>query len=158
MTYLAVYPVTIAAFMTLARVSRSRLWANALALACLVLAVREVPARPAPIVRRDLWTAGQWARMSARPECVDYLVANAQTAYWLHLAVLGNARSVARSTDEATYDTQASFARWLTDAGGAPFAIARASTLPAEIRQRAQVVFRAGDALVLSRPAACAEP
>lgn len=160
MTYLAVYVVTAAAVVALATMSRSRVWAAAVVTGLLAFAVREswaTPA-PAPVVRRDLWLAGEWTRGHAAPGCVDYLVANEYTAYWLHLAVLGNARSVARSTDQATYDTQASFSRWLTDDGGPPFAIARASLLPAEIRDRFPVVFRSGDAVVLSRPTPCATP
>ena len=158
-TYLAIYPLAMAAVIALARVSRTRSWAVAVAAMSIALAVREVAAMPpaAPTVRRDLWAAGEWARAHTSPACVDYLVANEYTAYWLHLAVLGNARSAARSTDQGTYDTQASFARWLSDAGGAPYAIARASALPAEIRDRFPAVFREGDAVVLSRPADCAE-
>ena len=52
-------------------------------------------AHPPPVVSEDLYVAGRWARAQLESACVDYLVPHADTAYWLHLAVLGNPRSSA---------------------------------------------------------------
>jgi hypothetical protein len=59
--------------------------------------------------------------------------------------------------DNDTYLTQPSFARWLVDDGGPPYAIARWSVLPVEIRDRVKVLYRVGDAAVISRPTRCGE-
>ncbi len=44
----------------------------------------------------DLYAAGKWLRANGGAACADYLVADAETAYWLHLAVLGNPRASER--------------------------------------------------------------
>jgi hypothetical protein len=158
MVYLAVYPITAAAFIGLAGFLRAR---TALLLTSVLLVAaagtqwwthENAPA----IVSRDLWAAGTWARQHVPRSCVDYLVANEYTAYWLHLSVLGNPRSAARSADDDLYRTESSFARWIRGEGP-PYAIARVSVLPREIRERVDIIFRDGDAAVLRRPGVCLE-
>ena len=66
-----------------------------------------------PVVSNELFAAGLWARTHVPVGCVDYLVGNEYTAYWLHLAVLGNPRISSRTGDDDTFLTQPSMARWL---------------------------------------------
>jgi hypothetical protein len=157
MLYLAVYPLTAAATLAIARALTKPRWAALAAVAMLAISGRHIAVmkKPVPIVARDLWSAGLWARAHAPAACVDYLVGNEYTAYWLHLAVLGNPRSAARSTNNDTYSTSASFARWLTDDIGAPYAVAKWSLLPADIRDRVKVLHRVGDAAVIARSTSC---
>ena len=153
MMCLAVYPIIAAAMLavtTLARTPRT------MAIPAIVLVALSVSAAsrlslPSPVVTRDLWAVGSWARENLPPACIDYLVGNEYAAYWLHLAVLGNPRAATRSTQDDTYLTQPSISRWLVDDGGVPYAIARPSTLPAEIRDRTRVLHRQGDASVITR-------
>jgi hypothetical protein len=101
-------------------------------------------------VDRDLHAVGQWARTHLAPSCVDYLVGNEYTAYWLHLAVLRNERMAPRSADNDLYLTASAFARWIEGRATAPYAIARLSVLPAEIRERLRVLHLAGDAAAVA--------
>jgi hypothetical protein len=157
MMYLAIYPIVAAGVVAVSPVLRSRLSSSAIALLCVLAAGRHIALLPrvTPTVSRELWDAARWVRDRAPANCVDYLVGNEYTAYWLHLAVLRNPRADARSTNSGTYETQASFARWLVDTGGARYAIARLSIVPREIRDRVHVAYRSGDAAVLSRAGAC---
>jgi hypothetical protein len=153
MMYLAVYPMVAAAILAVTSLART---GRAMAIPAIVLAALSVSAAwglkaPSPVVSRDLWAVGSWARENLPPACIDYLVGNEYTAYWLHLAVLGNPRADARSSDDNTYLTQPSFSRWLVNDGGVPYAIARPSILPAEIRERTRVLHREGDAWVIAR-------
>jgi hypothetical protein len=106
--------------------------------------------RLAPVVSTNLFEAGQWARAHVPVDCVDYLVGNEYTAYWLHLAVLGNARASARSGDDDTYAAPASFGRWLVP-GPPRYAIANLEVLPAEIRNQVDIMTQIGDAAVIQR-------
>lgn len=159
MTYLAVYPAAAAAIVGARRLASSKAtiarapsiaWAAAGLL--LVATVRELPAPgDSPrIVSNDLWAAGRWARDHLPRHCVDYLVGDEYTAYWLHLAVLGNSRAASRSADNDTYLTGPSFARWIT-AEGPPYAIARLDRLPAEIHDEVEIRQRFGGAAVIAR-------
>jgi hypothetical protein len=157
MMYLAIYPIVAAAMVAASILLRSRVWSAALALFVVVAATRQIAAMPPlrPTISRELWQAALWIRDRAPANCVDYLVGNEYTAYWLHLAVLRNPRADVRSTDDATYETQASFGRWLVDAGGPRYAIARLSILPRDIRDHVDIRHQSGDAVVLSRAGAC---
>jgi hypothetical protein len=46
--------------------------------------------RPAPAITEDTYRAGLWARDHSQTNCIEYLVPQDSTSYWLHLAVLGN--------------------------------------------------------------------
>ena len=154
MAYLAVYPVVAAAALAVNRISRRHaVIAWVIAAATLTFAVDDLreKRRQEPIVTPDLYAAGVWAREHFAPEQIDYLVANEYTAYWLHLAVLRNPRMSERTADNDLYRTEAAFARWIEDAGGANYAIARPSVLPSEIRERTRVLYQAGDAAVIER-------
>lgn len=103
-----------------------------------------------PAVSAPLEQAGQWARANVPPACVEYLVDSDETAYWLHLAVLGNPRIDARSVDETTYQPGAAMIRWLTP-GGLPYAIADLNTIPRGVRDELDVVAGFGTAVVAQR-------
>ena len=95
--------------------------------------------RPIPVVDLDLNAAGQWLRANGGATCSDYLVADAETAYWLHLAVLGNPRSAERMRELDRYEPRAAMAPWIT-AEGRSYAIADLRLLPDEVRSRVQIV------------------
>ena len=106
-----------------------------------------------PVVSNDLAAAGLWARAHVPVGCVDYLVANEYTAYWLHLAVLGNPRISPRTGNDDTFLTQPSMARWLAP-GSPQYAIANLAILPAEIVGDVNVLRQFGQAAVVERRAA----
>ena len=157
MVYFAIYPIAILAAYALARMSRGARahepigWLIAALL--MVIAVRPGLAAPReiPVVDLDLNAAGQWLRANRGATCSDYLVADAETAYWLHLAVLGNPRSSERMRELDRYDPRAAMAPWITTEGRR-YAIADLRLLPAEIRSRVQILEQIGNAAVITRP------
>jgi hypothetical protein len=178
MVYLAIYPLAVAGAVGVAAlwrvvIRRAGALANAVGLArptalvwalvalfgiVVVRSVAAVP-RPTPTISEPLLQAGRWARAHINPGCVDYLVADGYSAYWLHLAVLGNARSASRSIDNDTYEPRQAIIRWI-EPGGLPYAIVEAfSALPKDIRDSVDVVARFGPAAVVKRrgPATCAQ-
>jgi hypothetical protein len=78
--------------------------------------------------------------------------------YWLHLAVLGNARVSARTGDPDTFVPARAVARWI-EPGGLPFAIAHIPTLPKEVLNDVDVLEQFGAAAVVLRrgPSFCAD-
>jgi hypothetical protein len=83
-------------------------------------------------------------------DCVDYLVGNEYTAYWLHLAALGNARTSPRTADDNTFLSQPAMARWLVPEGPA-LCHRRPSHRPAEVRRDVDVIHQTGHAAVIAR-------
>ena len=116
----------------------------------------EVARHPATSI--SLEQAGQWARAHVPIKCVEYLVGSGDTAYWLHLAVLGNARQGARTADSATYELTPALVRWLTP-GGLPYAIVDFASIPSGIRDELDLVARFDGAGVAKRrgPSTCDE-
>jgi hypothetical protein len=167
MTYLAIYPAIALAVLAIGTLlnaaaiasqmsGTSRLphvlaWAVVLGLGVVVLRDRATSPKPLRIVSEDLEQAGRWARDHVPPGCVDYLVANDNTAYWLHLAVLGNPRISERTADDDTFFTQPSMARWLAPNRQPTYAIADLSILPAEIRGDVDFLQQFGSAAVIAR-------
>jgi hypothetical protein len=172
MVYLAIYPLAVAGAVVVGAAWRA-IWRRpegpaprtALAWSLVALVgiaiartVWAVP-RPTPTISQSLLLAGQWARANAPPACVDYLVEDSYSAYWLHLAVLGNARDTPRSLLNGTYEPRTALIRWV-EPGGLPFAIADDFlALPKDIRDGVDIVARFGPAAVVRRrgPAACAQ-
>jgi hypothetical protein len=160
MTYLAIYPLAILAAYALTGASHSRASTPHLReplgwlIAALLLIVAVRPAltasRPVPVIDLDLNAAGQWLRANAGATCSDYLVTDAETAYWLHLAVLGNPRSGERMRELDRYEPRAAMAPWIT-ATGQRYAIADLRLLPDEVRSRVQIVKEFGHAAVIAR-------
>jgi hypothetical protein len=128
-------------------------WATVAIIGVLVVRPLLAEPRPIPVVARDFYDAGQWARANVGSSCVDYLVADAYTAYWLHLAVLGNPRASARTAEVDKHDARAAMARWIP-ADGLPYAIADLTLLPDEIRSRVTLLKQFGHAGVIARPGA----
>jgi hypothetical protein len=166
MVYLAIYPAAVLAAVAIAAAERSLMrrgerresrgaagWIVATVL--LVIAVRPALTAPraVPVLDLDLYRAGKWTRANIGQSCVDYLVGDAETAYWLHLAVLGNPRASARMQEIDVYDPRAVMGTWIT-AEGRPYAIADARQLPDEVRSRVETVNTFGDAVVLRRKTA----
>jgi hypothetical protein len=156
MFYLAIYPMAVLAAVGLARAARAARLPDALgwALAALLMIVVVRPAlvapRSVPVVSDDLYAAGKWLRANGGSTCADYLVADAETAYWLHLAVLGNSRSSPRMQEVDRYEPRAAMAPWIT-AAGRDYAIADLQLLPDEIRTRVDVAAQYGSAAVIKR-------
>ena len=106
----------------------------------------------------SLYQAGRWAREHAPdPSCIDYIVADNHTAYWLHLAVTGNRRMSARTADDRTFETRDEILRWIRPEG-LPYAVADLATIPKDVLDEHEEVARFGSAVVIRRrgPSACA--
>jgi hypothetical protein len=156
MVYLAIYPMAVLGAIGIARIAgavRAPLPAAWLIAAALLIAAVP-PALNAPrvvaVVNDDLYAAGKWLRANGGSACSDYLVADAETAYWLHLAVLGNPRAAERMQEVDRYDPRTAMAPWITSAGRA-YAVADLRLLPAEIRSRVDVAAQFGSAAVIKR-------
>ena len=172
MAYLAVYPLAVLAACGIGVMLTVRMRPPAeaggfAAAVCWVLLIVVAAAareqwqtlRPRPaIVSRDLDIAGRWARANIEAACFEYLVPNADTAYWLHLAVLGNPRLTARAGDNATFDPSRNVLRWLQP-GGLPYAIVHLPTASKDVFQDADRLEEFGTAAILRRtgPASCPE-
>lgn len=155
MVYLAIYPMAVLGAIAMSRVAGVTGGGDPAGwvLAAVLLAIAARPAlsapRPIPVVSADLSAAGQWLRLNGGASCSDYLVADAETAYWLHLAVLGNPRSSARMHDIDLYDPRAAVAPWIT-AEGRRYAIADLRLLPDEVRSRVRLAAQFGTAAVIT--------
>lgn len=155
MIYLAIYPMAVLGALAIARlagISRITETIGWVAAAALLLAARPAlnAPRPVPVVDGDLQAAGKHVRAQGLAACTDYLVADAETAYWLHLAVLGNPRSSARTAEVDRYDPRAAMAPWIT-ATGRSVAIADLRLLPDEVRTQVDVTAQFGHAAVITR-------
>jgi hypothetical protein len=171
MAYLTVYPLAAAGavalargwqaqpgFLPMRRGSKWLPWALAvLAMAGAGLWTARAPRR-LPTVTEDLFLSGQWARANVQPACVDYIVRDENTAYWLHLAVLGNRRISARTADDSTFSTTAAIVRWI-EPGGLPYAIVDLGTIPKNVLAETEPLARFGSAAVVRRrgAAVCAD-
>ena len=108
MFYLAVYPLMVGAALMIAagwraaagalRLSEARTarlaWVVAGAVAIAVARPLVARPRPRPIVSQPALEAAEYARARMPPACIDYLVVDGYTAYWLHLAVFGQPRAL----------------------------------------------------------------
>lgn len=157
MVYLAIYPAAVLAALALTRVGQSvgdRIapvgWVIATILLLTVVQPAMTAPRTAPVINLDLYAAGQWTRANIGQTCVDYLVADAETAYWLHLAVLGNPRASERMVEIDRYEPRAAMGPWITSEGRS-YAIADLRLLPDEVRSRVEIVRTFGAAAVIKR-------
>jgi hypothetical protein len=157
MSYLAIYPMAVGGATVLASVTQSLRpfgrysWLPVILV--VLVAGRAIAFAPAvhPVVTQPVFLAGSWARTQLPADCIDYLVADGYTAYWLHLAVLGNPRAAGRSLDDATFDPKKALVRWILP-GGLRYAIADDfDRLPRDIRSNVDVLARFGPAAVVQR-------
>ena len=126
-------------------------WATVLVLAFAAVRSATRMPRPKPAVSQRLFQAGEWARTNLKPECVDYIVDDAYSAYWLHIAVLRNARAAPRSTDDDTYVPERQRVRWVVP-DGLPYAIAEDfDRLPRDVRSNVDIVARFGQTAIIKR-------
>ena len=85
------------------------------------------------------------------PACIDYLVVDGYTAYWLHLAVYGQPRASGRATDDDTFIAHKGLVRWILP-NGLPLAVTDDfDALPRDIRMNVDVLARFGRAAVIKR-------
>ena len=157
MVYLAIYPAAVLAALALTRVGQivgDRIatvgWVIATILLLTVVQPAMTAPRTVPVINLDLYAAGQWTRANIGQTCVDYLVADAETAYWLHLAVLGNPRASERMVEIDRYEPRAAIGPWITSEGRS-YAIADLRLLPDEVRSRVEIVRTFGAAAVIKR-------
>jgi hypothetical protein len=157
MIYLAVYPVAVLATVAVGGMldawpRRANLIAATAAAAVAVIASRNVGPMPAPpvMVSMDLVQAGRWARDSLPVPCVDYIVRDAETAYWLHLAVMGQPRSSPRTDSIDGYRSNRVIGYWI-EGGSLPYAIAEARLIPREVRETTTIIHRVGEAAIIER-------
>ena len=126
-------------------------WAVAVLLGLFIARHVSAAPPPKPIVAESVYLAGSWARAHVDPACVDYLVADGNTGYWLHLAVLGNPRPTRRMADKDTFEPKKAVIRWLYP-GGLPFAIVGdVNALPRDVRDNFDVLARFGSSAVVKR-------
>ena len=152
MVYLAIYPAAVLAAVAVAKVDSKNVlgWLIAAVLILVVARPALMAPRPVPIVTLDLYDAGKWTRANIGQTCVDYLVGDAETAYWLHLAVLGNPRGSERMLEMDRYQPRSAVGPWIT-AEGRSYAIADLALLPDEVRSRVDMVRTFGTAAVIKR-------
>jgi hypothetical protein len=164
MFYMLLYPQAVGVGLTVGTIWRRlaggyevRKLAWALALIAAILVARPLVGAPKslivakhPATSVELEQAGKWVREHGDPHCVEYLVGDDDTAYWLHLAVLRNPRRGARTGDNATYELNPALVRWLTP-GGLPYAIADLKVLPTDIKNGSDIVAQFGPAAVIKR-------
>ena len=153
MVYLAIYPAAVLAAVAMANPERAWLarrrepgeskgalgWIIAALLMILVARPALNAPRVIPVVDLDLYEAGKWTRANVGQTCVDYLVGDAETAYWLHLAVLGNPRASDRMIEIDRYDPRTAAGPWITSESRS-HAIADLRLLPDEVRSRVEVI------------------
>ena len=173
MFYLAVYPLTVGAALVVAaswRVAARALripdkragrlaWVLAAVVAVAVARPLAATPRPRPIVTQPVLEAAVWARARMPAECIDYLVADSFTAYWLHLAVFGQARASGRAMNDDTFDARKGLVRWILPDGLPLAVVGDFEALPRDIRTNVDVLARFGPAAVVKRrgPSACAQ-
>jgi len=121
MVYLAIYPLAVAGAVAASARPAITWIAVVVVLAAAAYQVRVTP-RPRPIATLAAWHSGIWARDHLDRACIDYLVADGYTGYWLHLAVLDNPRGTPRFDDPRTFNPEKAVERWV-DVEGLPYAI-----------------------------------
>ncbi|MDO8681001.1 MAG: hypothetical protein Q7R30_20985 [Acidobacteriota bacterium] len=167
MTYLAIYPLAVLGALAIGRllagadaraVTSARAQTAGWVMATILMVTIVRPAfhepRVVPIVSIDLYQAGQWARDNVGADCVDYLVDDANTAYWLHLAVLGNARASSRAAEIERYEPRAAMGHWIASDQTMGYAIIDERLMPDELSSRVEVIARFGSAALIMRPGA----
>jgi hypothetical protein len=177
MPHFAIYPMAAAAALALA--SGWRLlgrvaaavpggwletgWAQGVAWALVVACVAWTASRfvatprPVPAITEDMYRAGQWARDHAQPDCIEYLVTQDSTSYWLHQAVLRNPMQPLLGSAPPVFVYRDALVRWITGTSF-PVAIADLSVVPREVREDLDVLARFGHVAVGRRHGTTACP
>jgi hypothetical protein len=162
MFYLAIYPLAVGGALAIAALWQSAIrttsarssllaWTGVAVLGIAVARPLATTRRQKRVVSQPTYLAGRWAREHLPADCADYLVADAYTAYWLHLAVLGNSRAAGRAMDNDTFEPAKALERWILPEG-LPFAITDDfSALPKDIRTSVDVIAQFSPAAVVKR-------
>ena len=157
MTYLAIYPLAVGGATVLASLWRALSptgrypWLPVLVVALAAGRAIASAAPVRPVVSQPVFLAADWARTRFPPDCIDYLVEDGYTAYWLHLAVFGNPRAAGRALEDDTFEPKKAIVRWILP-GGLRYAIADDfDRLPRDIRSNVDVLTRFGPAAVVQR-------
>lgn len=125
------------------------------ALVFMLILRRDLPVYQFSPFSEPLFEVGLWTKQHLPNGCVDYLVDNWVTAYWLHINMLGNPRvsqrtgAIANVTDfNARRDSQA---RW-NNPGGLPYVIVGdLDTVPPGIRSNWRILYEAPPSAVAKR-------
>jgi hypothetical protein len=126
-------------------------WAMVVMVAIVVGRPLAAAPRPRPIVTQPVLDAAHWAATQMPPGCIDYLVVDGYTAYWLHLAVFGHPRASGRATDDDTFIANKGLVRWILP-NGLPLAVTdNYEALPRDIRANVDVLAHFGPAAVVRR-------
>ena len=164
MPHFAIYPMAVAGVLTidwLLRAVRRRLgdeWRGSVLLPVALwllllgssLAVAERFAsirRPPPAITEDLFRAGQFARTHVQPDCIEYLLPQDSTSYWLYLAVLGNPSQPPSGALPSIFIYREALVRWITRTSY-PVTIADLAVVPREVRDDVDVLAQFGQILV----------
>jgi hypothetical protein len=113
--------------------------------------------RPVPAITEDLHRAGRWARAHVQADCVEYLVPQDSTSYWLHLAVLGNPMQPAAGSAAPVFVYRDALVRAISGTSF-PVAIADLSVIPREVREDLDVLAQFGHVAVGRRRGTTACP
>ncbi len=113
--------------------------------------------RPVPAITEDTYRAGLWARAHAQPDCIEYLVRQDSTSYWLHQAVLRNPMQPPPGSAPPVFFYREAVVRWITG-NSFPVAIADLSVVPREVREDLDVLARFGHVAVGRRRGTTACP
>jgi hypothetical protein len=125
-------------------------WAIVIVLSAAVLRIVAAGPPQTPIITEDLFLAGRWARLHVPTRCIEYLVPQDASAYWLHHAVLGNPSYPPSGTPTPVFSYRDAVVRWITRTSF-PFAIADLRVLPREARDEMEERARFGAIIVGAR-------
>ncbi len=161
MPHLAIYPMAALAALALASVWRllervvaaivrlPRAWTSAIAWLLVAgcvgwTAVRfaSVP-QPERAITENAYRAGRWARDHVPTNCIEYLVPQDSTSYWLHQAVLRNPMQPPPGVAPPVFVYRDALVRWITGTSF-PVTIADFSLVPREVREDVEVLARFG--------------
>jgi hypothetical protein len=99
--------------------------------------------QPEPAITENAFRAGRWARDHVPPDCIEYLVRQDSTSYWLHQAVLRNPMQPAAGAAPPVFVYRDALVRWITGTSF-PITIADLSLVPREVREDLDVLARFG--------------
>jgi len=129
--------------------------------------VEGLPTGLTSAIRESLLEAGEWTRANLPRGCVDYLVDEWLTAYWLHRNVLGNPGWALDESGNyrrsevmvpAQFRARRATPAFWQDPGGLPYAIVEhLERAPAAVRAGFTVLYRVDGAAVVQRgdPSSC---
>ncbi|HEY7498964.1 MAG TPA: hypothetical protein VH740_10640 [Vicinamibacterales bacterium] len=122
-------------------------WAVVFVLVAAIVRLAAAGPPQVPVITEDLFRAGAWARAHVPTACVEYLVPQDASAYWLHHAVLGNPSYPPPGARMPAFSFRDAVVRWITRTS-VPFAIADVHAIPREVREEIDERARFGQVIV----------